>query len=576
MPRITLYDRNQQVKPLQGGEIGARYTEASFGGNAAAAANKIAGNLYQAEIDRQNQVAFLEADRRMSEWENAALYDPKNGALNVRGKDAFGLPDTVTKAFEDQVSEVNKGLSTQTQRDAFNRSIVARRRDLGSTLSRHVFTETRRFEEAETTSYIANARNAAILNSSDPQRVSTEMARIRASVADLSRRNGYGPEYEKQRLAKEVSDTHVGIVERFLQNRNDLDAQRYFEASKSEIEASAMSVLEGKLKVAGTEAQGLRTATEIWDKLGPRNDIDAVNVDKMHEAARTMHRDNPVLLKATTQAIDERYNKHNAAQREREEQNSSTVWAAIEKGATLADVRGMPSFLALPGKMREDIKQHIVSNADAVKRRADNQGDDELFYNLMTEASSPATQAKFAQTNLMQHRPKLSYSQFTSLISVQTALRKGDDKQADKLLASETVQRQIVNDAMLQMGLDPTPKEGKTSMVESVTTFRRAVRDAVRQHESRTQKPITDEEMQGLVDRLVIKGKVPGSGVLWDDTKRTYQLKPGEAFAIKYADVPPRERKKIEDALRRNGRAVTNEAVTTIYTRKLLESNAAQ
>lgn len=571
MPTVKGYDGpNVETAPLQGGRSSASYSSESPLGNAL---STIGGKVFADEMKRQDQVAFLESDRKLGEWENKNLYDPKSGALNKRGKDAFGVPDEVGKNFDGYVEELRKGLKNERQRVTFDRAASTRRKDINNTLSRHVFAESRKFEESETENYVANATQSAILNNNDPERVSLELGRAETAVRDFASRNGMGAEYVKQKVAQVRSNTHVGIVDRFLANGQDRTASEYFKANKVEIAGDDISKVEHKLKVATNEAEGLRGASAIWDKLGPKNDLDPVNTDKLTSEAEAKFAADPQVLKSVKQVLHERATMHNAAQRERREASSSSVWKVIEGGGTLASVRKMPEYLALPGHEQNTIKTWLIDRADAMKRRADaGEGDDALFYRLMTEASSVPLQDKFAQTNLMEHRANLSRAQFNTLINAQVSIRKGDTKETDKLLASERVQTQIVNEALLTMGLDPTLNEkgAVTDNGKQALAFRRAARESVRAHEIQSGKNATDADVQSIVDGLVIKG-VTKKNIFFDDVKRVYELQPGESLTIKADDVPRAERAQIEAALRRAGRQVTSEAVTSLYTKKLLK-----
>lgn len=536
------------------------------------AITQAAATYYRDEVDRQDQVAFLEADRKLSEWENKALYDPANGALSKRGKEAFSVPDSVAKDFDSTVQGISSSLSTDRQRVAFERAVAARRKDINTTLSRHVFQESRKFEDAETTAYLKNAAESAVLNSHDPERVRLELDRGIAAIAGHSQRNGLGAEYEKQARSEFLSKTTVGIVERFLANGQDRTAKEYFEKNKALIAGDDITRVEAKLSVAIREGEGLRAGVEIWDRIGPKSDMDPVQLDKLFKDAESKYAGDPGMLKAVKGALTERANVHNSAQRERSESNSSAVWNAIEKGAGLNQVRSMPEYLALPGKEKDSIKNHIIDRSDVLKRRAEGQGDDALYYDLITMSSTRELQDGFLTRNLHNDRAKLSRQQFNHLVEVQAALRKGDNRGADKLLASEKQQKQIIDEALLGMKLDPTPNERTPKeKIEQINGFRRSVREAVRAHETRTGKNATDAEVQSIVDGLIIEGVTKKRGFWFDESKRVYQIQPGENIIIKATDVPRSEKTKIEAALRANGKAVTDEAIVDLYTRRLLQ-----
>lgn len=558
----------------------AALTDEAAGASIAKPILSLGLQMYQDELHRQDQVAFLEADRKLSEWEQKRLYDPKAGALTVRGKDAMGLPDTVGKDYQATVDEVRKGLTTERQQVAFDRSVEARRKDINHTLSRHVFAEMRKYEDAETENYIKNSMQSAILNNGDPERVDLEIGRAVAATRDFAARNGLGAEYTKQKTAQIVSDTMVGVVDRFLSQGNDQMARKVFDAAKADnrITGDDIGKLEARLKVAITEGEGLRGAVSIWDKMGPKSDTDPVNIDKMEKEAESQFADNMGVLKHVKAVLTERANKHNAAQRERNESNMSVLWDAIDAGGTLASITTLPAWRNVTGAQRDHLTQtlrqrseHNSDRAYMLRKRAEGEGDEALYYTRLTEASTTALQDGFLQRNLLDDRGKIAKTQWNHLVEVQASLRKGDTKNAEKLLASDRQQNRMVDEALIRMRLDPTPNE-KTpkSKVEQIVGFRKAVREAVTAIEQRTGKNATDAEVQGIVDGFVIEA-VTKPGVLWNDTKRIYQIEPGDQIIIKVTDVPKEERSKIEDALRRQGRAITDQAVVGLYTQKLYQ-----
>lgn len=568
---VKRYQGGVQATPLPNTQASIQFAQPDGIGEAL---TRVGLQAYKDELQRQDQVQFLAADRQASEWEQKALHDPKDGALARKGRDAFGAPDEVLKKFDERMSEIDKTLTTQRQRDAFARSVEARRRDINSTLSRHVFQEARAFENAETESYIKTAQQSAILNHDNPERVDIELSRATAAVADHARRNGLGPEYVKQRSSQIVSDTHVGIINRYLSNGHDQAARDHFDQAKKAklIAGDDIAKLEASVKSANTAGEGLRGADSIWQKHGPRRDLDPVNLDAMMKEAREKFSDKPEVLKAIGENLRERTNTHNASARERREANSSAVWRMIDAGTPMAKIAMSPEFQSLPGEEARRIREHVVDRARAEATRAEAQGDDSLYYQLITEASSPALRDQFMQRNLHADRAKLGKAYFHELSRLQASMRSGDDKSAEKLLASERQQARMVDEALIGMRLDPTPNE-KTSPEKAKQTaeFRRAVREAVRSLETRTGKNATDADVQGIVDGLVIQG-VTKEHALWvNETKRVYQLQPGEGIKIKVTDVPRAEKEKIEDALRRANAPISDDAIVRLYTTKLLE-----
>lgn len=560
MPVVKPYTGQVNLNPLPGVRLTApSATEASLGVPISNAVQKVAGQIYTDELLKQDEVAGLEAENKLASWQNTRLYNPQGGALTARGKDAFGLPDEIDKEYGDVSSAIRESLSNERQRSSFDRVSASRRASLNHTLSNHAYVEMRKFDDAETDNGLLNSRQTAI---SDFTKAPEEIERQRKLIYQYARRNGLGSEYVAQKSAQAESDTHVGIIDRFLAQGADQVAKQYFDKNKGSIAGDDIAKVEQKLNVATVDGAGQRNAVAIWNDMGPKNDLAPVNQDAMVAEARKKYGDEPKVLKATMDALKEQTSIFNASQRERMEGNSSAVWTEIQKGATYNSIRGMPEFLALPGKERENIKVHMTERADKPKQRSDL----DVYYSLVNQ--STLQREEFAKVNLLEYRTKLSEVDFKRLADVQAAIRKGDQKEQDKLQSSDRVQKGIVDRALLDMKLDPTPNE-KTSKakIDKINLFRRSVEEQTRMLEGVQQKNATDEQVQKIVDRLVERVTLPGSGWLFDDTV--------PAFQIKIDDVPKNDRTRAADALRRGGKPVTNEAIVELYRAKLLKQKAA-
>ncbi len=556
MPTVKSYQRTQELQPLRVPRDSAALTPESAGAGIGGQIAKIGLQLYEDELLRQDQVAVIEAERKLSQWELKRLYDPKNGALTQRGKDAFGLPDAIDAEYAQVVGDIDKSLSTERQRVTFSRAALARRADINKTLTVHVFNEVRKHDDIETENFLSNARQAAIANSGDPQRVNTEIERQSAAVADYAVRNGLGGEYVKQKTAQVRSDTHVGVVDRLLANGMDMQANNYVEAHRAEFAGDDIAKVEKWVEDGSLRGEAQRTSDDILRHY-------ATEKDARSEAQKLKE---PKLRDEVTTRIGIEFEKRRQIDAQEREEITRQSAEIIDRTGTVDKIPP-----AMWDRLNLNERAGLKAYARSIESGEKIKTDYRKYYEFVTEASTPELQAKFMQRNLMADaRPYLANDDFKYIVGVQAALRKGDDKAADKLLINERMQTQIVNDAMVQIGLDPTPTD-KTleTMRNKSLNFRRIVRERVRSHEMRTGKPATDVEVQKIVDDMVVHGKVPGSGYFFDDRKHEYELKPGERLIVKAKDIPQSDRSQIEAALRNNGRVVTEEAVVELYNAKL-------
>lgn len=193
---------------------------------------------------------------------------------------------------------------------------------------------------------------------------------------------------------------------------------------------------------------------------------------------------------------------------------------------------------------------HNVKGTDAVT-------DQSLWYQIQSGLSSedPQVRQEWANKPLWEFKDKLSNSDFQELAKMQGTVRKGDpEKQVTHLRNLN----QMVDDTLLKLKIDTTPKAGSTD-AERALKFRRAVQDQITTLERDLGKKSTIEQQQKIIDGMAME-IVTKKGTFWDSTKPRYDM------TIK--DVPDDEKAKITDALKRGGVPVTEQAIIDLFARK--------
>src|SRR5439155_23721002 len=161
--------------PATGGAEGA----ARFGQNAMG----IGSELYAAETHRQNQIRLLDADRQAGQLENQLMYDPNSGALNVKGKDSFALPDTVGRTWDSETGKIRQGLGNDRQRLAFDEYNVRKRQSMMDTLDRHIAQESYRVDSEALEGKVENETTAALADPR-PENINPRLNNVRQAYAD--------------------------------------------------------------------------------------------------------------------------------------------------------------------------------------------------------------------------------------------------------------------------------------------------------------------------------------------------------------------------------------------------------
>ncbi|MFO0467345.1 MAG: hypothetical protein ACK5ZS_00130 [bacterium] len=500
MPTVRLYGQQQQeLRAVPGARLTAAPTAETLGADAGAKIANVGLNLYQDELLRQDQVATLEADRKLSEWELRTMYDPRQGALAKRGKDAMGLPDTVSADYDKFTGELRNSLANDRQRVAFDRMVESRRKDINTSLSRHVFTEVRKFDDQETENYLKNSREAAIANFGDPARITTEIERQTAAVMDFANRNGLGPEYTKQKITLIRSDTHEGVITRMLANGMDQGAKAYYDRVKGELTGDTAAKVEKVLTVAITEGAGLRGAGEIWAAMGPKADADPVSLDRMRDEAEKRYGSDPKVYRAVMDQLKERASLHNGAQRERAEGNEARVWDARNSGASLSTVMRMPEYLALPGEKREQIKNSIIDRGYMLEGRARAEKE-RRGWSTYWEYDNAAKLASMTEDQIKNLSSRMSPQQVNSLLVKKRSLSKSDDT-----VRSATIDDDQFKALAESAGLKPFDKKSDKA---ALGRLKNTVETLIDEEQRTTGRPLTRERkgqiMQQAIDQKVM------------------------------------------------------------------------
>lgn len=558
VPRVTQQVRSES---LPNARLSGGATAAGFGAGIGETLANTGAKVYDEEVKKAEDIEIMRVNRMRSEYINAKMYDPKNGALTRKGRDSFSLPEEVLPDYDKKMSEIESTISSERVKGIFRKQSESDRNGVDLSIQRHVFQERERYDNDETEAFIKTSRDSATFNYADPAKVMAEIGNQVSAITEFATRNGKGPDWVKNQVESARSKTHVQVIERALSEGNDKYASAYYEEVKSDIKDDAASTQAAKLVQAGKyQGESQRIVDSLTKDLGGNRSAWQEEITKITD---------PKLRDAVQIRADQYLARIDAIQREDRE-------SAMGYATQLVDHGG--NFESIPVGIRDKL---TVSQLSALRQYSKFKAKGEtpetdwgLYYSLRGMASNESTMGKFANVDLMQHRGRLGDTEFKELVSIQTSIRKSDGKFADKIDGYRQA-GQIVNDSLNAVGIDPTPKDGSDD-AKSVARFRKLVDDQIIEFQRLNGRKPNTTEIQSAVDNLLAKGKVPGSGFIWNDSKRVFELKPGENLTVKVEDIPLLERNKIEDALKRNGKPVTNDEVIRLFNLKAQSMTAGK
>lgn len=575
MPQVPRVQRTIDYAPIPGVRKQAAETPLSEGAGLAEAQARtgeeiartggqmfgVAHGWIQKERDRADEVALLNAENTLAKWENQRLYDPQQGALSVKGKDSFGLPEMVGGEYDSVANSVESGLNTDRQRAAFARIRASRGISLDLTLRRHVYGEMQAYEGHELQAFLENGQSAAIQNASDPRRVGMELGAMVDAIKQHAPRLGLGPEQVQHQVEAVTSATHVGVIEQLLAEEKNKAAQVYFDEARSQIKGDAIARVEKALAEGGLRSQSQKLADQIL--ADPALD----SISKQEDKAKELAGDNADLRDHLNQRLEHANAVKEKADRDQDEATLKNLFTIVD---TTHDVTKIPAaqWQQLTGGQRAQLMEY----SDRLTRGVAVETDQPTFYAMMLQAAD--TPETFAKQNLLNYRAKLSDGDFKSMVGLQASIRKGDRESADKQLSGFRTTDQIVKDGLTDYGLDPTPKEGSAD-AKAKAALQGMLDLRVQQQEALTGKKPINEEIRGYLDEILSTSKdVKGSW--WN------AFKPGAFFDrstrvtdLTVRDVPATERALIEQQLRENRMPISDATVLAAYRWRIMRDARA-
>ena len=551
-PRIQ--DRAIDVQPFN--RLNSQSPNFQVSDSANRAARQLQARAQKIEREEQakaDKIQILEADRKVLELETRILYGPKEGAMNVRGKDSFSLNETVLQSFQEQAAEIEKGLANDFQKASFKQMLAQRTSHIGKQINRHVSAETRKYDESVTKSYVANEMNAAIQNFHDPDRIKLSLDRQKGTLMGYADRNGLDPETVKQMLLETESKTHSAIVTKLMNGGGIRQAQSYYKTNKNMITAEDRDRVDRALKAGIIQADSQSFSDKIMAK-NPANMTEAL--------AQARQISDPDKRDETVRRVKARFADMRAAEAEDSRQSFEVAYNALESNGGNMDAIPKDVWANMAGSKRETIKKI----ASQMRNGLPVQTDLATFYELETVAGAPETRDAFLQINLLEKSHLLSKPAFKRFAKMQSNFRAGKGtKELDGIQTKGSIVNQAVAAGGFNFGKNASPDENKTANL-----FRRKVDELVVERQQATGKKVTNEDLRDIADNLMVETITDGGYFgFFKSRKKVFELTSKDQPLIRIDDVPQREVEKIKSALRNLNLPTDDDKVLQLYTEKL-------
>jgi hypothetical protein len=531
----------------------------AFGGAVGIGLQRAGGAMMQTiaeETAKANRIATIDSRTKLDQKEVDLLYHPENGALAKRGKDSFSIEDPTLKAFDDGVSEIEKGLGTQEQKDAFRLIAGQRRVEVDKQIQRHVHGEMKTYAEESNKASLQSTLNNIVTHYNDPDRIEIERKFGAAVIASDTDNKGLPPAAVKMKHDTWESTVHSGVIERMAID-SPVKAKEYLDANRDKMLATDIAKQEKTIKPLATKQIGMDTALELAPLLG------AKPLTEVLSEARTRLKSDPDALNIAETQIKQM----EAERRDQVKQEGEAAAKPVYKRVAEIQLSGRPVKLSdIPaeewtelvrknpeeaGKIQDAIRREADAATDRAERKADRaerkseQGNVQQLLNWAALNGDPDSLSA-ANLDALYTQGLLGKEHYRSLSTKQADIRANPDKGLAIRTESQTVE-DILKAVSLKQGDDK-----HSQAWEYIEGRKRSfVADNKRQP--------TRQELQDIARESVYKVDVAGSMM----DKNLYQ--------VRFDDIPKKERAEIIEAFKKRGKQFTEAEVVRVYGKAQME-----
>lgn len=556
MPRVPVLNRPQvQTRPLSGVDAPL----SAFTGPAPALAQAAQGlgqvaQLVEREAIRADEMRVEQAEAQYRARVDGLMVDPKTGILNQRGTNAIEGLDPFRDRLTATASDITATLSTDRQRELFQARAERIRRDADVRAQDFVGGEIQRGYDAAHKANLQRDRDdiARLAAAGDMAGVDATVAQMDARIALYGDNTGTAPEAIQQARQVAVSQARtlqiLTLVDRGRMDAADALASQYGARLTADDRATVEKVVaEGRAR-----AQVQTIASRILDE-----------AKGSATAAYEMSRDieDPALRTAVRKVVTAEYDARDAARKTDQE----NIYLAATNRVDAAP--GVPVRSVIPASEWEAMS---LTQREALERRAEAPTNNNKrwfeFYSMTPQERGKLTPAEF-QTRYWSTFDTAHRSRAEGMFK---------DAQADKAGAGFATggimtDNERVMGALVGMHLvsDPERSQWGTDDFRLAAQFEQEADVRIRTFEGETGRKATATEKQRIITALGWEMSPVNVRRRFrsDEATRADIVEEGaaERTYVPLDRIPEAEVERIREAMRLNGKTVTERAIEDAY-----------
>lgn len=463
------------------------------------------------EKEKTDNAQLFGAYGKLGEWKKKKLFDPVDGFLALKGEAAVGkgdkpLADEYLADFDKAADEIRKGLGNDDQLEAFNKLYQREQESAFHQMASHEAREHDVVREGKFRSAIEAALNNAASAPTDPEALNAAKTLGEGAVLIRGKDEGWSGEQTQAALRKFQTELHMGVLGRLTDMPGGAPlAKTYLEDHGDEIDqaARARSKVDEVIAKSDLKQRALATSQGILNIENPTERADAVAAIG-----------DPELRDVVASHVAEESGRIERIRDQARNQLLGPVRLQVERSGGALD-RSAKQFVQL-----DDAGQ---AEAEAYARRIRvSRGSSSVEDRRQQEAANKLVESRFrALSDADQLRVDLT----------KDPRFRGADETTLNLLA----ERQKKTEAIIKKGGLASLAEFRSQMAaktyglskDDAALIRKKMIDWRLDHEEKVTPQEVALRLTDMVRTYVVK-----KGLIWDSTKKGYELTPEEAKRV--------------------------------------------
>lgn len=251
MARVPQYERRVAQQGLPNVRVSPQFVDNSALAQGLDAVGQVAVDVAAKQRQEADTTAIINADNKLTEWQNNAFYNQQNGVYTRKGQNALDITGQTLGEFDKYQQELGATLSNDTQRKRYAQIVSQRRQSMSNDLNRYEYGQHQQYMNDVDDASIKLSADSAALNFGDPSKIGFYRQKALDVVESQAVRNGWSPEKTELEKINASSRLLTGVIAQMVDS-DPRRAQQYYEASKDGMNA------ETQVRVSSMIDQGIR------------------------------------------------------------------------------------------------------------------------------------------------------------------------------------------------------------------------------------------------------------------------------------------------------------------------------